>query len=372
MEKKTSTVNYSLIAGIMFATAAVLAIINLFRFSVSFVMILRIAGFAVSAFALITNRRDFVLIIGFALLMICDLSSGIGGANGFFILISWLSSIFICGVFLTEYLNEFKEKVGKLWFVPGVCYSVSTLIWLLQIKYFYFAFPLFVVVVQDIVTIIGIFLAVLWVVYPNGLPKSKGTVNAGPQNMSAESAPKAAAPAPNAAESAPAPAAVESYCGLVKHTLLLLLTFGIWHLIWIYKITEYTNAVKDEEPRVPVNKLLLCIFVPFYIIYWTYQTAQRIDKMAAAKGIPSDMSTLCLILELFVPIIPPILLQDKLNSIVMSDDAQSAGKTDVKDQAKGTASFGAADELKKYKELLDMEIITQDEFDFKKKQLLNL
>ena len=31
-----------------------------------------------------------------------------------------------------------------------------------------------------------------------------------------------------------------------------------------------------------------------------------------------------------------------------------------------------ADELKKYKELLDMGIITQEEFDAKKKQLLGL
>jgi len=31
-----------------------------------------------------------------------------------------------------------------------------------------------------------------------------------------------------------------------------------------------------------------------------------------------------------------------------------------------------ADELKKYKELLDMNVITQEEFDAKKKQLLNL
>ena len=38
--------------------------------------------------------------------------------------------------------------------------------------------------------------------------------------------------------------------------------------------------------------------------------------MAAAKNIPSDLSTLCLILAIFVPIIPPILMQDKLNDIV--------------------------------------------------------
>ena len=35
-------------------------------------------------------------------------------------------------------------------------------------------------------------------------------------------------------------------------------------------------------------------------------------------------------------------------------------------------SDGTADELKKYKELLDAGVITQEEFDLKKKQLLGL
>ena len=35
-------------------------------------------------------------------------------------------------------------------------------------------------------------------------------------------------------------------------------------------------------------------------------------------------------------------------------------------------AFSPADEIKKYKELLDMGAITQEEFDAKKRQLLNL
>lgn len=37
-----------------------------------------------------------------------------------------------------------------------------------------------------------------------------------------------------------------------------------------------------------------------------------------------------------------------------------------------TSNFSAADELLKYKELLDAGVLTQEEFDSKKKQLLNL
>lgn len=135
-------------------------------------------------------------------------------------------------------------------------------------------------------------------------------------------------------------------------------------------MTGYTNAAENEEYRNPTKKLLLCLFIPFYIIYWTYKTGQRVDKMAAAKGISSDMATLCLILAIFVPIIPPILLQDKMNNIAMANDTQSISAP--KAETVNGATLGTADELKKYKELLDGGVITQEEFDEKKKQLLGL
>ena len=42
------------------------------------------------------------------------------------------------------------------------------------------------------------------------------------------------------------------------------------------------------------------------------------------------------------------------------------------DEETGNAAVSAADEIKKFKELLDMGVITQEEFDAKKKQLLGL
>ena len=158
----------------------------------------------------------------------------------------------------------------------------------------------------------------------------------------------------------------ESYCGLMKHILLLVFTCGSWYLIWIYRMTKYTNAAEGEEYRNPTKKLLLCMFIPFYSIYWTYKTAQRVDKMAAAKGISSEMTTLCLILAIFVAIVPPILLQDAMNKIVL------AGDQPVSHQGEAAAKEDTADEIKKFKELLDCGAITQEEFDAKKKQLLGL
>ena len=146
-------------------------------------------------------------------------------------------------------------------------------------------------------------------------------------------------------------------------------------------MTRYLNCVEDEEYRNPTNKLLLCMFVPFYSIYWTYKSAMRIDKLAKMKGMPSDLSTLCLILAIFVPIIPPILMQDKVNEIVSSSApvqptanvqaAQYVQPTPVQSQPVQSV-VDETELLKKYKDLLDTGVITQEEFDAKKKQILGL
>ena len=106
------------------------------------------------------------------------------------------------------------------------------------------------------------------------------------------------------------------YVSLGKHICLLFFTFGIWQMIWIYKQTQFTNNAKGEEERNPTTKLLLYLFIPFYSIYWTYKTAQRIDIIAKDNGCNSELSTVCLILAIFVGIVPPILMQDKVNEII--------------------------------------------------------
>lgn len=155
----------------------------------------------------------------------------------------------------------------------------------------------------------------------------------------------------------------EAYCELNKHILLLLFTFGIWNLIWVYRTTKYLNKTPNAEYYNPTNKLLLYMFVPFYSIYWFYKHGQRIDSFSKSKGINhSDMTTLCLILGIFVPIVAVILMQDKINALCTSKNINA----NFQEQPQ------TIDELKKFKELLDAGIITQEEFEAKKKQLLGL
>ncbi|MBR3552663.1 MAG: DUF4234 domain-containing protein [Clostridia bacterium] len=122
----------------------------------------------------------------------------------------------------------------------------------------------------------------------------------------------------------------EAYCSLEKHIVLCLFTFGIWPYIWIYRTTKYLNKTPGAEQYDPTNKLLLCMFVPFYSIYWLYKHGQRIDAFSKAKGLyQSDMATLCLILGIFIPIVAIILMQDKINALCMAKPApvQNAAPT---------------------------------------------
>ena len=107
----------------------------------------------------------------------------------------------------------------------------------------------------------------------------------------------------------------EAYCDMGKHVVLLIVTFGIWNLIWIYRVTGYLNTVRGSEPRDPLTKLLLCIFVPFYQVYWIYRTAQCADRLSALRGFGGDMAVLYLIRAIFVPLSVPILLPDRFNDL---------------------------------------------------------
>lgn len=162
----------------------------------------------------------------------------------------------------------------------------------------------------------------------------------------------------------------KSYKSLVPHVLLLLFTCGIYYLVWIYRTTDSLNACKNEEYRTPVNKLLLCMFVPFYSIYWTYKSAHRIDTLGYEKGIQGETATLNLILSLFVPILPPILMQSKLNSVIMADSVSPAVATAMQYTAKPVDN--GYNDLEKLKELYDKGVITEEEFTEKKKQVLGI
>lgn len=101
---------------------------------------------------------------------------------------------------------------------------------------------------------------------------------------------------------------------LWQHVLLVLLTGGIWNAIWAFRMTELCNHSRFEK-RGRIGCMLLYYFVPFYYIYWNYQTAKRIDSLSWEAGQRSDLAIISLILSILVKVVPPILIQDKVNAI---------------------------------------------------------
>ncbi|MDO4517133.1 MAG: SHOCT domain-containing protein [Bacillota bacterium] len=154
---------------------------------------------------------------------------------------------------------------------------------------------------------------------------------------------------------------------MLKHVLLLIFTFSVWYFIWNYRTTRYLNQVEEEPPRTPVNQLLLCLFVPFYHIYWSYKSAQRLDRLADSRGVLSDLQVLCLVLAFFVPILPPVLMQEKMNRL--SGRLETTGEAP---RATPSTDEELADRLRTYKSLLDDGLITQEDYDAKKAQILGL
>lgn len=390
------TMSYDLIAGILFVAVALHSLMGLKLVNAGFfptvfyiqniiVSLLSAASFIVLSVSMFTKRRDVLPCVGFGVLALAQIISLIfydsAGFSFLLGILGYIAVLLVSLALLTEYLPMLKENSKKFWYMPAVLIAARTVVQVLYMLVNFAFFRAFTSLFWGVIEAGAFFLACAWCVCPDGIPNTFDAKTFGGAFNADEDGTEPSAPNFTAYEqNCVLPMA--AYCSLVKHVLLLIFTFGIWYLIWIYKMTGFLNAVKDEEPRNPTTKLLLCMFVPFYSIYWIYKSAQRIDKLSGKSGASSDFSTICLVLAIFVSIIPPILMQDKVNGIVMGKTqnmytAQNSQTSDNYSQNEQNAasvnnSVNIPNELKEYKALLDEGVITQEEFDAKKKQLLGL
>lgn len=176
------------------------------------------------------------------------------------------------------------------------------------------------------------------------------------------------------AEETQAPNVEDYFKSMTSHVLLLLFTFGIYFWAWVYKTTEFTNSIPNTPyRRNPTTKLLLCMFVPFYYLYWIHYTCKEIERYSKTKGIPCSISTLCVVLALFTYFfVSPIIMQSKLNEAIQHKTVTEQQPATEEISHSKSQEAENIDALKQYKELLDSGILTQEEFDAKKQQLLGL
>ena len=106
------------------------------------------------------------------------------------------------------------------------------------------------------------------------------------------------------------------YVSLIKYVILQIITLGIYQWVWIYKTTNYLNTAKVKI-RNAKTEFLLCIFLPFYFIYWLYASNEIVNNLIPEKKWHFVIDVLLII---YVPAFMCILMQNKINSFVCGEE----------------------------------------------------
>lgn len=308
---------------------------------------------------LFMKRHDIILFAGTALLSIPTLISVFTSFNLYRLiaLLAYLMLLFIVGTATLPQLNKFKQIAEKVYFLPAVLCIISEIPYIRYIanEVSYGIDHIFLLnlcpLLSSLIFAVAMLLLAKWSLDPYEKEKPVNDTLAN-----------------NTATGNAVLDYNDAYCELVKHILLSLFTCGIWTLIWIHKTTKVLNRTPDAEQYDPTKKLLLCMFVPFYMVYWFKKHGERIDKLNAIQNNKSDNATMYLLLGLFIPVVACILMQDNINKLC----APATTTPQFVSAAPVSTEKSNVELMKEYKELLDRGAITQEEFDAKKKQLLNL
>ncbi len=97
-----------------------------------------------------------------------------------------------------------------------------------------------------------------------------------------------------------------------------LITCGIYHFYWIYKVSQETQEYTARTTVSPGAELLLCIFTcGIYYIYWNYKYGKVIAECQSIAGLyPEDNSILYLILSIVgLGMISALIMQSSLNKV---------------------------------------------------------
>ena len=129
------------------------------------------------------------------------------------------------------------------------------------------------------------------------------------------------------------PCVFTEYLDIAKHIFFTIITFGIWHLIWMYNFTENLNKVERAEKRAPIRELILCTFLPLYFIFWIYKTAGNTELYAEEKGMHFKIDVLCFALSVICPLLATVIIQDKTNMIVGQPIFETAPTAQVVEEA---------------------------------------
>jgi hypothetical protein len=160
---------------------------------------------------------------------------------------------------------------------------------------------------------------------------------------------------------------------------LSIITLGIYGMVWNYSICKKIRLLNHESTEC-TGEWLCLEFIPYYGLYWVYTRSKKISSGAAARGISvADNSTVCLIVSIFgLGIIAFALIQNSLNEIAVNLTAPRNPSVPYMAQPQNVAYASPSahtanyiEEIKQLSQLHQQGILTDQEFENKKKELLS-
>ncbi len=151
---------------------------------------------------------------------------------------------------------------------------------------------------------------------------------------------------------------------IAKMVILSIITLGIYTYVWIYKIAKKIKELDGDFSSV-ATEIICIMFVPFYLLYWVYTRYAKLKAVSDTNGIEiGNNGVLYLILSLLgLGLIAIALIQNDLNIMARSMKGE-APKVNI------SKNNDNVETLKKLSELHTQGILSDEEYEMKKKEIL--
>ena len=103
---------------------------------------------------------------------------------------------------------------------------------------------------------------------------------------------------------------------IALYIVLSLITFGIFMIYWMYRLTEDTNTISGETDDTSggMAVILTIITCGIYGLYWAFKRGEKIDKAKSNRGeMAVNGGILYLILYIIGGFIALALIQNEVN-----------------------------------------------------------
>ena len=150
----------------------------------------------------------------------------------------------------------------------------------------------------------------------------------------------------------------------------IFIAFIVFYLVILFiEVLDIKKLDKKVTTSLSVALLALFLIISFYVDSksgGTYEYNGDLRRSHLEMGTLFYVNVILLLISASFDVLKNYMNENKMLNTILNKFIVS------KENTQDTTLAGTADELKKFKELLDSGVITQEEFDSKKKQLLDL